>query len=117
MARGMLTIDGSQGEGGGQVLRSSLALSLVTGRPLVIEKIRAGRKKPGLLRQHLTAVLAAAKVGGAEVEGAALGSLRLVFRPSQVRSGDYAFRVGTAGSATLVFQTVLPVLLLAEGES
>jgi RNA 3'-terminal phosphate cyclase (ATP) len=114
---GIITIDGSQGEGGGQVLRSSLALSLVTGRPLVIEKIRAGRKKPGLLRQHLTAVLAAAEVSGAEVEGAALGSRRLVFHPGPVRSGNYAFRVGTAGSATLVLQTVLPALLLAEGES
>ena len=89
---GIITIDGSQGEGGGQVLRSSLALSLVTGRPLVIEKIRAGRKKPGLMRQHLTAVAAAAEVGAAEVEGAVLGSRRVVFRPSQVRSGDYAFR-------------------------
>ncbi len=73
MAAEILTVDGSQGEGGGQVLRSSLALSLVTGRPIVIEKIRAGRKKPGLMRQHLTAVLAAAEVGGAEVEGAILG--------------------------------------------
>jgi len=117
MAEGILTIDGSQGEGGGQVLRSSLALSLVTGRPLVIEKIRAGRKKPGLMRQHLTAVAAAAEVGAAEVEGAVLGSRRVVFRPNQVRPGDYAFRVGTAGSATLVLQTVLPALLLAEGES
>jgi RNA 3'-terminal phosphate cyclase (ATP) len=117
VAAGMLTIDGSQGEGGGQVLRSSLALSLVTGRPLVIEKIRAGRKKPGLLRQHLTAVLAAADVGAAEVEGAALGSRHLMFRPGRVRSGDFAFHVGTAGSATLVLQTVLPALLLAEGES
>ncbi len=75
MPAGILTIDGSHGEGGGQVpvLRSSLALSLVTGRPVVIEKIRAARKKPGLMRQHLTAVLAAAEVGGAEVEGATLG--------------------------------------------
>ena len=87
------------------------------GPAFVIEKIRAGRKKPGLLRQHLTAVLAAAEVGGAEVEGAALGSRRLVFRPGPVRAGNYAFRVGTAGSATLVLQTVLPALLLAEGES
>jgi len=117
MIERLLTIDGSQGEGGGQVLRSSLALSLVTGRPFVIEKIRAGRKKPGLLQQHLTAVLAAAEVGSAEVEGAELGSRRLEFRPDPVRSGDYAFRVGTAGSATLVLQTVLPALLLAEGES
>ncbi len=117
MVAGILTIDGSQGEGGGQVLRSSLALSLVTGRPLVVEKIRAARKKPGLLRQHLTAVLAAAEISGAEVEGAALGSRRLVFRPGPIRAGDYAFRVGTAGSTTLVLQTVLPALLLAEGES
>jgi RNA 3'-terminal phosphate cyclase (ATP) len=117
MTEGLLTIDGSQGEGGGQVLRSSLALSLVTGRPFVIDKIRAGRKKPGLLQQHLTAVLAAAEVGGAEVEGAALGSRRLEFRPGPVQSGNYAFRVGTAGSATLVLQTVLPALLLAAGES
>jgi len=73
MAAGILTIDGSQGEGGGQVLRSLLALSLVTGRPVVVDKIRAARKKPGLMRQHLTAVLAAAEVGGAEVEGATLG--------------------------------------------
>jgi RNA 3'-terminal phosphate cyclase (ATP) len=117
VAAGIITIDGSQGEGGGQVLRSSLALSLVTGRPLVIEKIRAGRKKPGLLRQHLTAVSAAAEVCAVEVDGAALGSQRLVFRPGHVRSGNYAFRVGTAGSATLVLQTVLPALLLAQGES
>jgi len=117
MAAGSLTIDGSQGEGGGQVLRSSLALSLVTGRPFLIDKIRALRKKPGLMRQHLTAVLAAAEVGDAEVEGAALGSRRLVFRPGPVRAGDYAFHVGTAGSATLVLQTVLPALLVAEGES
>src|SRR5208282_5938646 len=89
----VITIDGSQGEGGGQVLRSSLALSLVTGQPFVIEKIRAGRKKPGLLQQHLTAVLAAAAVGGAEVEGAALSSQRLVFRPGAIRPGKYDFRV------------------------
>ncbi|MGO8749730.1 MAG: RNA 3'-terminal phosphate cyclase [Thermoguttaceae bacterium] len=112
-----LTIDGSRGEGGGQVLRSSLALSLVTGKPFVIEKIRAGRKKPGLMRQHLTAVQAAAEVGQARVEGAAIGSLRLVFRPGKVKPGAYTFSVGTAGSATLVLQTVLPALLVAEEES
>ena len=117
MTAAMLTIDGSQGEGGGQVLRSSLALSLVTGRPFVIEKIRAARKKPGLMRQHLTAVAAAAEVGGAEVEGVTLGSRHLVFRPGAGRAGDYTFRVGTAGSTTLVLQTVLPALLVAEGES
>ena len=117
MTTSTVTINGSHGEGGGQVLRSSLALSLATGRPLVIKNIRAARKKPGLQRQHLTAVLAAAAVGDAEVEGAVLGSRNVTFRPNQVQSGEYGFRVGTAGSATLVLQTVLPALALAEGES
>jgi RNA 3'-terminal phosphate cyclase (ATP) len=112
-----ITIDGSQGEGGGQILRSSLALSLVTGTPFRIERIRAGRKKPGLLRQHLTAVHAAAEVGRADVRGATLGSLELTFVPGEVRPGEYRFAVGTAGSATLVFQTVLPALLAASGSS
>lgn len=113
----MIRIDGSFGEGGGQILRTSLSLSLATGKPFRIENIRAARERPGLLRQHLTAVLAAAEVGGAEVEGAALGSSELTFSPGKVRSGEYRFAVGTAGSGTLVFQTVLPPLLLAEGAS
>jgi len=113
----MLTIDGSMGEGGGQVLRTSLGLSLVTGTPFVIERIRAGRSKPGLQRQHLTAVLAAAEVGDAAVEGAELGSQRIAFRPSRVRAGNYRFAIATAGSATLVLQTVLPALLAADGPS
>lgn len=117
MAGQFIAIDGSEGEGGGQILRSSLALSLVTGRPMVIEKIRAKRKKPGLMRQHLTAVAAAAEVGHAQTEGAHLGSLRLVFRPGRPEPGHYVFRVGTAGSATLVLQAVLPALLVADGES
>jgi RNA 3'-terminal phosphate cyclase (ATP) len=117
MKESILTIDGSQGEGGGQVLRSSLAMSLVTGRPFVIENIRAKRSKPGLMRQHLTAVNAATEVSHAEVTGAAIGSARLEFRPGKVESGNYGFSVGTAGSTTLVLQTVLPALLLAEGES
>lgn len=112
-----LTIDGSYGEGGGQVLRSSLAMSLVTGCPFAIEHIRARRKKPGLMRQHLAAVRAAAEVGRAEVTGAVIGSQKLTFRPREAAPGTYTFRVGTAGSATLVLQTVLPALLLAEGES
>jgi RNA 3'-terminal phosphate cyclase (ATP) len=94
----MIQIDGSIGEGGGQVLRTALSLSLATGQPFRIEKIRAGRAKPGLLRQHLTAVKAAAAVGRAEVDGAELGSLRLAFRPTAVAAGDYTFSVGTAGS-------------------
>jgi len=113
----MLTIDGSQGQGGGQILRTSVALSMVTGTPLTIDRIRAGRKKPGLMRQHLTAVLAAAAVGQAHVEGAELGSSRLVFQPGATRPGEYHFNVGTAGSTTLVLQTVLPALLNADGPS
>ena len=113
----MLTIDGSFGEGGGQVLRTSLALSLVTGRAFRMERIRAGRKKPGLMRQHLTAVQAAAKVGRAEVNGAEIGSQQVTFVPGGVVPGDYRFAVGTAGSVTLVLQTVLPALLTASGPS
>lgn len=109
----MITIDGSFGEGGGQILRTALSLSLATGTPFRIENIRAARKKAGLLRQHLTAVLAAAEIGAAEIEGATLGSTALTFTPKSVRAGEYRFSVGTAGSGTLVFQTVLPALLRA----
>jgi RNA 3'-terminal phosphate cyclase (ATP) len=109
----MLVLDGSEGEGGGQILRSALALSLVTGTPFRIDNIRAGRPRPGLMRQHLTAVEAAATVGGAEVDGAAVGSRSVFFRPGRVRGGDYHFSVGTAGSATLVLQTILPALITA----
>jgi RNA 3'-terminal phosphate cyclase (ATP) len=113
----MITIDGSIGEGGGQVLRTALALSIATGRPFRLDNIRSGRQKPGLLRQHLTAVQAATAVGDAQVEGDMLGSRALTFVPRAIRAGDYRFAVGTAGSATLVMQTVLPPLLLAPGES
>jgi len=113
----VLTIDGSLGEGGGQILRTALALSLVSGTPFTIEKIRGGREKPGLLRQHLTAVNAAVAVGEAEAEGATLGSQTLVFRPRAVKPGDYRFAIGTAGSTGLVIQTVLPALLIASGPS
>ena len=111
----MITIDGSFGEGGGQILRTSLALSLVTGKPFRIENVRAGRKKTGLLRQHLTAVNAAASIGQAEVTGASIGSTLLTIAPSKIMHGDYHFAVGTAGSTTLVLQTVLPALLIADG--
>jgi RNA 3'-terminal phosphate cyclase (ATP) len=113
----MITIDGSQGEGGGQILRTSLALSLVTGQAFRMERIRARRQKPGLLKQHLTAVEAARAVGCAEVGGAALASQRLEFKPGPITPGNYRFAVGTAGSSTLVLQTVLPALLTASGES
>jgi RNA 3'-terminal phosphate cyclase (ATP) len=112
-----ITIDGSFGEGGGQILRTSLALSMITRTPIRIEKIRAGREKPGLLRQHLTAVNAAAAVCSAKVEGAAIGSRELTFEPGEVKAGEYAFAVGSAGSATLVVQTVLPALLVGEKPS
>lgn len=114
----IIQIDGSQGEGGGQVLRSALSLSLVTGRPFEITNIRAGRSRPGLLRQHLTAVEAAVQIGGACVEGAVPGSRQLRFAPgAAVRPGRYTFSVGTAGSAVLVLQTVLPALLTASAPS
>lgn len=112
-----IQLDGSQGEGGGQILRSALSLSMITGQPFVIERIRAGRKKPGLLRQHLTAVQAAAAVCGATVEGAVLGSPCLSFTPGPIRGGDYRFAIGSAGSCTLVLQTILPALWFADGPS
>ncbi len=113
----MIEIDGSQGEGGGQIVRSSLTLSAITSQPIKITNLRSGRKKPGLKRQHLTAVRAAAKICGAAVHGDVIGSKQLRFEPQEVAAGDYHFRVGTAGSATLVLQTVLPALLTAGGES
>jgi RNA 3'-terminal phosphate cyclase (ATP) len=113
----IIQIDGSQGEGGGQVLRTSLTLSMLTGLPLRIDKIRAGRNKPGLLRQHLTAVNAAAAVSKARVEGAAARSTSITFQPDGVHGGEYRFAIGTAGSCTLVLQTILPVLLLTDRPS
>jgi RNA 3'-terminal phosphate cyclase (ATP) len=113
----MITIDGSEGEGGGQILRTSLALSLVTDQPFRMDRIRAKRQKPGLLKQHLTAVEAAKTVGCAEVTGASLGSQTLEFKPGLVTPGNCRFAVGTAGSATLVLQTILPALLTASGRS
>lgn len=113
----MIEIDGSAGEGGGQILRTSLALSMCTGRPFTLTKVRAGRAKPGLMRQHLTCVNAAAEVCGAEAHGAELSSQSLTFAPGPVRAGNYSFNVGTAGSCTLVLQTVWPALLMADAPS
>jgi RNA 3'-terminal phosphate cyclase (ATP) len=113
----LLVIDGSYGEGGGQIIRTSLALSLVTGKPFRVERARANREKPGLRKQHLTAVTAAAEIGQATVEGAAVGSTEFSFIPGTVIHGDYIFDIGTAGSATLVLQTVLPPLMIASGPS
>lgn len=113
----MLEIDGSEGEGGGQILRTSLGLSLVTGTPFRLHSIRARRDNPGLQRQHLAAVRAAADVGHADVKGAAIGSGVIVFKPAHVDPGSYVFFVGSAGSATLVLQTVLPALVTAPSRS
>ncbi|HWM90947.1 MAG TPA: RNA 3'-terminal phosphate cyclase [Thermoanaerobaculia bacterium] len=113
----MLELDGSHGEGGGQILRSSLALSMVTGMPVRIRNIRARRSKPGLMRQHLVAVQAAARIGSARVTGAEIGLSTLTFIPGEVKPGEHELSVGSAGSTTLVLQTVLPALLCASEPS
>ncbi len=113
----MLHIDGSQGEGGGQILRTALTMAMVTGIDIKIDKIRAGRKKPGLMRQHLACVKAAQTVSEAWVGAAKVGSTEITFKPRTIKAGDYHFAVGTAGSTLLIFQTVLPALALAEGRS
>lgn len=110
-------IDGSAGEGGGQVLRTSLALSVLTGRPLAITKIRATRSPPGLRPQHLKAVQAAAMVSGGRVEGARLGAVEIFFVPRRVCGGRYRFEIGTAGATSLVFQTLFVPLSFADGPS
>ena len=109
----MIKIDGSLGEGGGQIIRTALSLSLITQKPFSIINIRSKRKKPGLLRQHLTAVNAAAKIGNAVVKGNSIHSDNITFKPKEIIPGKYKFCIGTAGSCTLVFQTILPALLTA----
>ncbi len=113
----MLHIDGSQGEGGGQMVRSSLALAAATGQPFTITNIRANRSKPGLMRQHAAAVSAVAAVCSARVQGGHAGSSELVFEPGAVRGGTHRVSVGSAGSTLLVLQAVLPVLMFADGPS
>ena len=113
----MIVLDGSSGEGGGQIVRSALALSLLTRQPFRITNIRANREKPGLRHQHLAAVRAAAAVCGAEMRGAEVSSKQLEFSPGEVRAGHYEIPIGTAGSTALVLQTILPALLRAPGQS
>jgi len=115
--RAQITIDGSIGEGGGQVLRTSLTLSLITGKSFALENIRSRRPKPGLMAQHLKAVEAAAEIGKATSEGARLGSRSLIFTPTGLFPGDFHFDIGTAGSTSLVLQTILPTLSLATATS
>ncbi len=113
----MIPIDGSHGEGGGQILRTALSLSALTGRSVRVTDIRAGRPRPGLAAQHLAAVRAAADVCGARIGGSRRGSLEVWFEPGSPRAGTYRFEVGTAGSACLVLQTVVVPLAFARGES
>lgn len=112
-----IQIDGAQGEGGGQVLRTSLTLALLTQRPVEVINIRANRKKPGLLRQHLTCVRAAQTICDGQVEGDELGSSRVLFIPGKTMSGEYHFSISTAGSTSLVCQTILLPLAFAGAES
>ncbi len=113
----MIHIDGAEGEGGGQVVRNACALSLVTGEPFQITNIRGRREKPGLMRQHVTAIEAACVIGNAECQGLSVGSTELAFRPGRVVPGDYQFAVGTAGSTGLVLQTILMPLVLSDAPS
>ena len=112
-----LQIDGASGEGGGQIVRSSLALSAITGQPIEVINVRGGRRRPGLMRQHLTSVMAATEVCSGEVTGADLGSKQFRFVPGEIAGGEFHFRIGTAGSTTLVAQTILPALSVAQRPS
>lgn len=113
----MIKIDGSYGEGGGQILRTAMAFSCITGTPFEIYDIRRGRKRPGLNPQHLTGVRAAQAISNADVSGCELGSQKLSFSPKEVKGGEYVFDVsetkGSAGSVTLVLQAILPPLAKA----
>ncbi len=110
----MIQIDGSYREGGGQILRTALSLSCLKQKPFKIFNIRKNRSKPGLMPQHLTCVKAAQLISGAEVKGDSIGSTELIFLPHEIKSGDYYFDVGTAGSTSLVLQTLIPALAFAK---
>ncbi len=114
----MIAIDGSRGEGGGQILRSALALSILTGKPFRLDNIRANRAKPGLAAQHLACVRAASEICGAIYKGGRLGSTSLHFEPNECKAGNYRFEIRTAGATALVLHTVfLPLALLGKVES
>jgi RNA 3'-terminal phosphate cyclase (ATP) len=118
MDSSMIELDGSEGEGGGQILRSALALSILTGRPFKLVNIRANRSKPGLQPQHLMCVRAAGSISGAVYKGASVGSAALYFEPNAVKPGKYTFSIGTAGATTLVLHTIyLPLALRGDKPS
>ncbi|BEP18057.1 RNA 3'-terminal phosphate cyclase [Pyrofollis japonicus] len=109
----MIVIDGSMGEGGGQILRTALALAALLGKEIKIVNIRAKRPRPGLQRQHMVSVRAVAELSNAKVEGLRLGSTEIVFRPGGLRGGSFRFDIGTAGSITLVLQAIMPIAAFA----
>ncbi len=109
-----VVVDGSMGEGGGQILRTAIAISAIAGRKLKIINIRAKRDPPGLRPQHLTAVRAIARISGGKLRGDSVGSTELEFTPGNIRGGSYVFDVGTAGSISLVLQALLPVMAFAD---
>ena len=113
----MIKIDGQFGEGGGQIVRSSLTMSMITGRAFLINNIRARRRRKGLLRQHLTCLNATRQICDAKVSGAEIGSSKFTFKPCRIKGGNYHFEIGSAGSTMLVLQTILPALIMAERES
>lgn len=113
----IITIDGSKGEGGGQMLRTALSVAAVAGQPINLLNIRAGRSKPGLAAQHMTACRAVAEVCGGRLSGAEIGSQHVELHPGAVSGGEYHFDIGTAGSTGLLFQAVLPPLLFARKPS
>jgi len=110
----MIEIDGSYGEGGGQIVRTAVALSAVTGKPVCIKRIRQGRPKPGLAPQHVRAITALAGICGAKTSGIEPGSMQITFAPGKIRGGSYRVEIGTAGSVTLLMQCLMPALLKAE---
>jgi RNA 3'-terminal phosphate cyclase (ATP) len=113
----MIEIDGSCGEGGGQIVRTAVALSAVTGKPVHISKIRQGRPKPGLAAQHAQAIMALADICDARTSGATSGSSEIIFIPGEIRGGRHRVEIGTAGSVTLLMQCLLPALLRADAPS
>ena len=111
----MIEVDGSFGEGGGQVLRTAVALAAILSKEIHVFNIRAGRAEPGIRPQHMTGVKAAAELCSGHLEGLEVGSTEFVFKPGKLRAGTFKFDVGTAGSVTLVLQTLMPILAFAPG--